>query len=164
MATLTTNINYLQPTGFKIVMDRKHFPNLTFFATSVLHPNMTIGYADIPYRRANIHMPGDKLTFGELTCNIIMDENMEAYQEMYNWMEALVETSQVKPTDRTIVKRPTSADISVVTLTSANTKVKELKYYDAIPTLLGDVSFETIAGDQYLTFPVGFTFSYFAIV
>ena len=145
-------------------MDRKHFPNLTFFATSVLHPNMGLNFSEVPFRRVNIHMPGDKLTFGELTCNIIMDEDMQAYQEMYNWMISLVDTPQVDPSKRSVSKRPTGSDISVVALTSANTKVKELKYFDAIPTSLGDVSFETTSGDQYITFPVGFTFSYFTIV
>lgn len=164
MATLTDNINYLQPTGFKIVMDRKHFPNLTFFATSVLHPNITINYADLPYRRANIHLAGDKLSFGELQCNIIMDENMTAYEEMYNWITSLVEDSNVAPRSRTDTQRPTYSDITVTALTSNNNKTKEIKYKDAVPTLLGDVSFETVGGDQFLTFPVSFTFSYFELV
>lgn len=164
MAELTDNINYLQPTGFKIVMDRKHFGNITFFATSVLHPNMSLNYVDLPYKRVNTHQVGDKLVFGELQCNIIMDENMTAYTEMYDWMKALVETSAVSSLDRTATQRPTYADITVTALTSHNNKVKEIRYKDAIPTSLGDVSFETTAGEQYITFPVSFTFTYFEIV
>lgn len=164
MADLTTNINYLQPTGFKIVMDRFHFPNLIFFATSVLHPNMSLAATPLPYRRVTAQMPGDKLTFGELTCNIIMDEEMNAYKEMYDWMESLVETPNRKPGTKEYTQRPTSADVSVIALTSHNNKTKEIKYIDALPTSLGDVSFETVAGDQYITFPVSFTFTYFKLV
>lgn len=164
MATLTTNINYLQPTGFKVIMDRKHFPNLTFFATSVLHPNMSLNFSEVQYRRVNVRQPGDKLTFGDLTCNIIMDEDMTAYKEMYDWMVSLVQTKQRDQSDRTDTLRPTSSDISVLALTSHNNKSKEIKYYDAIPTSLGDVSFETVGGDQYLTFPASFSFTYFDVL
>lgn len=164
MAELTDNINYLQPTGFKIVMDRKHFPNLTFFATSVLHPSMNLSFSEVPYRRTNIRVPGDKLVFGEVQFNVIMDENMTSFEEMYDWMRACVETSNTSALERSTTQRPTSADITVSTLTSANTKIKEIRYIDAIPTSLGDVSFETIGGDAFITFPVTFAFTYFELV
>lgn len=164
MATLTENINYLQPTGFKLIMDRKHFPNLTFFATSVSHPSISLSATNISFRRADIKIAGDKLTFGELQCNIIMDEDMTAYQEMYDWMKALVETSETSPRDRSDTVRPSSADISLIALTSNNNQVKNIRYIDAVPTALGDVSFETVGGDNYITFPVTFAFSYFELV
>lgn len=164
MATLTENINYLQPTGFKLVMDRKHFPNLTFFATSVIHPSMSLGFAEVPFSRTNIRVAGDKLTFGELQCNIIMDEDMQAYQEMYNWLKALVETKAVNPRDRSDTQRPTAADITLSALTSHNNTVKNIRYINAVPTLLGDVSFEVVAGDTFIVFPVSFTFDYFELV
>lgn len=124
MATLTENINYLQPTGFKLIMDRKHFPNLTFFATSVSHPSISLSATNVSFRRADIKIAGDKLTFGELQCNIIMDEDMTAYQEMYDWMKALVETGETSPRERSDTIRPSSADISLIALTSNNNQVK----------------------------------------
>jgi hypothetical protein len=164
MADLTSNMNYLQPTGFKILIDRSHFPNMAYFCTSVLHPSMNLNTTEIPFRRVNLRQPGDKLQFGELQLNIIMDEDMQAYQEMYNWMEALVQESDTAPSARTQGKRPTAADLSLTTLSSHNNAVKRFIYRDALPTSLGDVSFEATAGDQFLTFPVTFAFNYFEIV
>jgi hypothetical protein len=92
MAELTTNINYLQPTAFKLVIDRKKFGNLEYFAQTVTHPSVTLPAADLPFKRANLHMAGDKLTFNELTATIILDENLSAYSEMYDWMKRLVES------------------------------------------------------------------------
>lgn len=163
MADLTTNINYLQPTGFKVVIDRAHFPNIAFFATSVLHPSISTTAADVPFRRVNIRMAGDKLTFGELQCNLIMDEDMKAYQEMYDWLESLVETDFVSPVNRSTTKRPTAADITVQVLNSHNNPVKSIRYLDAIPTNLGDVQFEASQGNSFITFPVTFAFTYFEL-
>lgn len=166
MSELTTNINYLQPTGFKVVIDRKKFGNLEFFAQSIDHPNVSIPAAEIPFRRANIHMAGDKLTFGQLSANIILDENMSAYTEMYDWVKRLVEEENVTKYDTRYSNDPTTAiDISVIVLSSSNNQVKKIKYIDCVPTDIGNIGFQATTSDvQYLTFPVTFAFSYFEIV
>ena len=38
MAELTTNKNYLQPTGFRVIISRQNYPNLEYFAQGVTHP------------------------------------------------------------------------------------------------------------------------------
>lgn len=164
MAELTDNINYLQPTGFKIIMDRKHFGNLVFFATSTNHPSISLQSAVLPYKRADVRLPGDKLTFGELQFNIIMDEDMTAYQEMYDWIEQIVQTNVTNAIDRTTTDRPTAADITLIALTNKGNTSKKIKYIDAVPTTLGDIQFETVGGDQFIVFPVTFSFSYFELV
>lgn len=159
------NVNFLQPTAFKLIIDRRNYQNLEFFAQTVLHPSMSMNAAELPYSRlTSVAMPGDKLTFGELTANIILDENMNAYLEMYNWMKRLVENPNTSELDRD-GQPSTFADITVSVLTSHNNTNRKIKYVDCIPTLLGDVSFEATTGDtQYLVFPVQFRFSYFEIV
>jgi len=42
MADLTTNLNYLQPTSFKLVIDRENYPNLEYFCQNFTHPGMII--------------------------------------------------------------------------------------------------------------------------
>ena len=166
MAELTTNINYLQPTGFKVVIDRKKFGNLEFFAQSIDHPNVSISSAEIPFRRANLHMAGDKLTFGQLSANIILDENMSAYTEMYNWVKRLVEEENTTKYDNRYSNDPTtSIDISVIVLSSSNNQVRKIKYIDCVPIDIGAVNFQSTTQEvTYLTFPVTFAFTYFEIV
>lgn len=166
MAELTTNINYLQPTGFKLVIDRKKFGNLEYFAQSVEHPSVSIPAAEMPFRRTNIHMAGDKLTFGQLSANIIIDENMAGYTEMYDWVQRLVEEKNVTRYDNRFGNGPTtSVDISVVVLSSSNNEVKRIRYIDCVPIDIGAINFQATTSDiTYLTFPVTFAFSYFEIV
>lgn len=165
-STLTSNVNYLQPTGFKLGINRKYFPNVEYFAQSVQHPDMQISAIEVPYRRiGSIPLTGDKLVFGEMTAMIIMDENLSAYTEMYEWLKSFVEAPDVKASEAADgTKGPSTADITVSILTSHNNVAKKLIYRDAIPTLLGDIAFEAAAGDvQYMTFPISFRFSYFEI-
>lgn len=161
---LTKNLNYLQPTGFKLIMDRKNYANLQFFASSVNHPSVTAAAPELAYSRANLMLSGDKLRFGEVTFSVILDENMTSYQEMYDWMQLLVETPTVSAMDRSETKVPTVADISLVALTSHNNSSKTIRYIDATPTSLGDIAFETTSGENHITFPVSFAFTYFELV
>ena len=165
MSTLTQNINYLQPTAFKLVIDRKKFGNLEYFAQTITHPSISIAAADVPFRRLNIHMAGDKLTFNELTATIIIDENLSAYSEMYDWMKRLVEEPNKTRGLIDPEEYPTAVDITLSVLSSKNNTVKQIRYVDCVPTDLGDINFEATTQDvQFLTFPVSFRFSYFELV
>jgi len=165
MAELTTNINYLQPTAFKLVIDRKKFGNLEYFAQSVNHPSVSVVAVDLPYKRANLHMAGDKLTFTELTATIILDENLSAYSEMYDWMKRLVETPNQTRTFGVDEDYSTAVDITLSVLSSKNNAIKQIRYIDCIPTDLGDINFQATTQDiQMLTFPISFRFSYFELV
>lgn len=170
MAELTNNINYLQPTGFKVVIDRKKFGNLEFFAQSVSHPTVDISPAPLSYSRVNLHIAGDKITYGSLTANIIMDENMTAYSEMYGWVKRIVEeqnTTKFDASNRYLGADTytTAVDITVSILSSHNNTTKRIRYIDCIPTSIGSVDFQATTADiQYLTFPVTFMYSYFELI
>ena len=165
-SSLTTNTNYLQPTGFKLSINRKYFPNLEYFAQSIMHTDTQISALEIPYKRiGSIPFTGDKLVYGELTAMIIMDEDLSAYSEMYNWIKSFVEAPDIKPSEaKDGDKGPSEADITVSILTSHNNVAKKIIYRNAIPTLLGDIAFEASQGDvNYITFPISFRFTYFDI-
>jgi len=91
MATLTENFNYLQPTSFKLVIDRRNYPNLEFFCQTITHPGMIMNSVELGIPRlSGLPIPGESLTFNELATNIILDENLEGYSEMYNWILRLI--------------------------------------------------------------------------
>ena len=125
MANLTSNMNYLAPTSFKLVIDRKNYPNLEFFAQTINHPGASVSAAELPYSRlGSVALAGDKLTFGELSATIILDEDMNSYTEMYNWLRRMVEQNRNAPSNLT--KIPTEADITISILTSHNNGNKQI--------------------------------------
>ena len=165
MATLTTNINYLQATSFKLLVDRKHYPNLEFFCQSVSHPGMTMSAVETPFRKAAIPLPGDTLVFGELSCQLILDEDMNSYTEMFNWMRRNLDNINFTSIDRTSRDAPSYADITLSILSSHNNQTRQIRYIDCIPTSIGDIQFEsTSAGTEYLTFAAQFRFIYFELL
>lgn len=166
MAELTTNINYLQPTSFKLVLDRKNYPNLEFFCQSVTHPGMTISAVELGYQKiTGVPFPGDKLTFNELSANIILDEDMKGYDEMYQWLRRILDTPLRGPLERLAETPPHYADITLMILSSHNNTTKKVQYVDCVPTALGDIQFEsTSTGDTFITFNAAFRFTYFELI
>ena len=163
MATLTENFNYLQPTSFKLVIDRRNYPNLEFFCQNVTHPGMIMSAVEVPFRKvAGVPLPGDTLTFNELSTNIILDENMTGYTEMFAWMRRLLDTNMGSVTQQTV---STYADITLSILSSHNNQTKLIRYLDCVPTSLGDINFaSTSGGSEFLTYAASFRFNYFELI
>ena len=168
MADLTSNLNYLQPTSYKLTIDRENYPNLEYFAQSVTHPGMIMNPVEMPYKQlSGIPFTGAKLTYNELSANLILDENLSSYDEMYNWMRRLLTKEEIPAIKRNFKTKvvPTYSDIVVSILSSHNNKTKQIKYIDCIPIALGDITFESTAtGTEFVTFAISFRFSYFDLI
>ena len=162
---VSENNNLLQPSGFKVQINRKKFPNLEFFATGVIHPAMTASPVEQAFRRvASIPFAADKITFGEVVIETLLDENLTAYKEMYNWMNYIINVNDIKPIAATDERPATSADIKVMVLNSHNNVTNTITYYSAIPVSLGDVPLLSTSGDvQYVNCPMSFRFTQFDI-
>ena len=168
MAELSTNLNYLQPTSYKLTIDRENYPNLEYFAQSLTHPGMIMNPVEVPVRKiAGIPFAGSSLTFNELGATIILDENLSSYNEMYNWMRRTIDNPEVPAIQRSREegKPPTYSDITISILSSHNNKTKQIQYKDCVPTSLGDITFESTAtGTEFVTFSVSFRFTYFDLI
>lgn len=163
------NINLLQPSGFKLSIRRDQYPNLDYFVQSVQHPGMALPAAEVAYQRIapGVPMPGDKLSFGELSCMVIADEELNGYNEYYKWMKRLVEEDYVAPDGpytRDREKISSHADVSLSFLSSHNNKTKRIVYRHCVPTSLGDLSMDASqAGTSYIVYPISLRFAYFDI-
>jgi hypothetical protein len=161
--SLTTNKNFLQPTGFTFVINRKNYPNLEFFAQSVTHPGASVNPLELPINRiTSVPLAGDKITYGQLTLDVMLDEDMTSYKEMQNWLERIVNDGHV-PEDKG-GKISTYADITLIILTSHNNANRSIRYKDCVPVDIGNILLSSNASDvTYPTFSVGFRFSSFEI-
>jgi hypothetical protein len=161
------NINLFQPTGFRVVINRKHYKHIQFYVQSVNHPGAQNSAADTPYSRiGGVPLPGNTMTYGELTLNCLLDEDFESYIEMYDWMLRLCNEEQIANSPQTSHNSPipTYADIHVHALTNANNKNRIFKYIDCVPVSVGDINFEaTNQSVEAITFQASFRFSYFDI-
>ena len=81
------NRNFLSPTGFKFILKRS--PKVAFFCNQANIPDLTLGIVNQPSYLKDIDTPGDKITFGDLTLRFLVDENLENYMEIQNWIRGL---------------------------------------------------------------------------
>ena len=107
----------------------------------------------------------ESLTINELSCDILLDESMTSYTEMYNWILRNQKTNLESPSKMlNNGKPPTYADITLSILSSHNNTTKQVRYVDAMPTSLGDIQFlSTASGSEFIVFNASFRFSYFEI-
>jgi len=155
--TLSLNKNFLQPTGFKVKIDRERCPNMEYFAQGITHPGSSVNSVELPIPQlSNLPFAGDKINYSDLTISLILDEDMTAYKEMQTWLEdALLTRGNENP----------EADITLHILTSHNNGNVQINYKDCVPTNVGPIEFISTSGDTtYLTYDVTFRFSRFEII
>ena len=81
------NRNFLSPLGYKFVLNRA--PKVAFFANSANIPGIELGTTEQPNYLRKIPVPGDIMQFDDLTLRFMIDENLENYMEIQNWMRGL---------------------------------------------------------------------------
>ena len=158
------NENYLEPTGFRMVLDRKFYPKTEYFVTSVTHPEVSLPGVAVPFKSITTHQPGERLQFGELIVNVILDEDLVNYTEMYEILKESIQVNDINRLTRDVTQKPLDMDLKLYTLTSKNNANKEITYYDARLTSIGEIALESTRADiQYFSVPLAFEFSYFEI-
>ena len=175
MAEQVDNINYLQPNGFKVTISRENYAAAQYFAQSISHPNVDAQAAETPYKRINVPMLPDKLDYGTLTIDFLMNEDMQNYIEIYNWLTRMVEEEHNMGSvrfNRNSTVGGSGPDNSAITsyndividiLTSRNNINKSIKYINAFPVSLSNIELNATSAGDYITFPVTFRFDYFTI-
>lgn len=81
------NKNLLSPTGFRFVLNRA--PNINYFTYSVPIPTLTLGEIDTENPNVRLPFPGDKLRFEPLSIRFRVDEDLQNYLEIHNWLLSL---------------------------------------------------------------------------
>ena len=85
--TPISNRNFLSPTGFKFSLKRS--PGVAFFCNQANIPSIDLGIAIQPTYFKDIDIPGDKVSFGDLTLRFLVDEDLVNYMEIQNWIRGL---------------------------------------------------------------------------
>jgi hypothetical protein len=149
----TTNINFLSPLNYKLVVGK--IPNIEYFCTGVTVPSISIeGESPIfstPTR--DIRAYSNKLHFTTLEITTIIDENLENYKEIYDWIHDIVFTDDNEPLKK-------SSDITLIIMSSKNNSVKKIRFTNAFPVSIGGLEFTSINESvDYITSNISFEFT-----
>ena len=82
------NRNFLSPIGFKFIL--ADFPKVTYFSQTCNIPGITVGEVNQPtiFGRP-IPFDSHGLTYEPLNINFLIDEDLENYLIIHNWMRGL---------------------------------------------------------------------------
>lgn len=161
------NKNFLSPLNFKFFIKRS--PHVNFFVQKINLPSITLPNTKYPNPLVNIPIPGDHITYDDLRVTFKVDEDLQNYLELHNWIRALgfPETTDEHKAiqDKTLISgEGITSDISVMVLSSTKMANYEFTFIDAHPVALTGLNFNTVDSDvNYLEATSTFKYSYFDI-
>ena len=79
-----TVLDYSSPTQFRFMIHQ--LPKVEFFTTAANIPSISLGKLVIPTPYKSIPILGDTLTFDNLTISFIVDEELQNYRTIHDWM------------------------------------------------------------------------------
>ena len=163
------NRNFLSPIGFKFTLVKE--PKVAFFCNSARIPEINLEVVQQPSYLKNLDVPGDILTYGDLSVRFLVDENMTNYLAIFNWIAGLGHpqefeqyTSFMNRSPKFIMTESANnySDGNLEILGSNNTVVQTVKFVDLIPTSLSGLTFATTNTDvTYITASATFEYTYF---
>ena len=165
------NRNFLSPIGFKFTLSKT--PKVTFFSNSSRIPEISLGTALQPSYLKDIDVPGDKLQYGEFSLRFLVDENMENYMAIHNWLTGLgypENAGQFKEatTDSLTGRRDQEevfSDGNLHILNSNFNTTAIVKFFDLFPISLSSLEFEATETDvNYFTADAIFRYTVYNIV
>ena len=163
------NRNFLSGVGFKFNLTK--FPKVDFFSNSARIPELNLELTRQPSYLKNIDVPGERLTFGDLTLRFLVDENMENYLAVYDWLKGLGFPETAKQyktltTDKDGQKdnKEAFSDGTLRILNSNYREVAKVKFEDLFPTSLTSLDFDATNTDiQYFTAEATFKYTIYKL-
>ena len=181
-------MDYASPVQFRFKCTK--LPKVEFFCQSANIPGISIGSAAMPTGLKDIPLPGDKVTYQDLAISFLVDENLNNYKEIHDWiiglgfpqnhtqfadLEAIGSDRFSGSTSGPIVpgldtiaplaEGGTYSDATLTILNSKNIAVTEIRFNNIFPTSLGSLSYDVQASDvNYLQASVDFSYMYYEIV
>ena len=170
------NRNFLSPIGFKFTLAKT--PKVDFFCNSARIPEITLGTAIQPSYLKDIDVPGDKLQYGDLSLRFLVDEEMENYMSIHNWLVGLgfPETAQQFKDLTTETNQNSNrfgdedrdlafSDASLYILNSNYRTTGIVKFQGLFPVSLTSLDFEATDTDiNYFTAEATFKYTIFNIL
>jgi hypothetical protein len=153
-SNLTTNLNFLTPTSFKLIIDNKKFANIEYFITSVTLPSIETDEIQANWNGFSIFMPGGTVNHGTLSVKFMVDESMRNYTEIFNWI-----------VDNNVASDPIKHDIILSILSSKNNTNRQFRFIDAFPLSIGGFDLNTQISDvEYASTETTFRYTRFEIL
>ena len=184
----TTKFDYASPIQFRFKMTK--LPLVEFTVQTANIPGIALGSTSFETPLKDIAGVGDKVSYQTLDVSFLVDENLNNYKEIHDWITGLgfpqdhkqFKTLQGTGADRfpgttsstaargTSIPQPADeggiySDATLTVLNSKNIAKTEIRFQNVFPISLGSLSYDIKASDvDYLQVNASFNYMYYDIV
>ena len=179
-------LDYASPTQFKFIINQ--LPKVEFFTVAANVPSITLGDTTFgtPFRQ--IPIQGDTITFDQLSISFIVDEYLENYLSLHDWItgvgfpktteqftkfrDSTSETPSSSFPARGINRtsgistpdKPNVSDATLTILSNKNNPIVEVNFENVFPISLGALDFSQNATDvEYMVATAEFAYQIYEI-
>ena len=150
---IPSNLNPLQSNGFMFAINK--LPSVSFFCQEANLPGLTLPPAEVSSVFIDYPIPGEKLVFDDLQITFLIDENMENFMAIYNWMVGLgfpklheqykqfVNSNDINPNE--LVAGYSDGVLQI--LNSSNNPIRTATFRDLFPTSLQSLQLQSTTND-----------------
>jgi len=180
--------DYASPIQFRFKCTK--LPLVEFFVQSASIPGISLGTAQQNTPLIDVPLPGDKVTFNSLDISFLVDENLNNFKEIHDWILGLgfpdnhtqFQNLQSAGSDRfpgssrstaatgTNTPQPLNeggiySDAILTVLNSKNIAKTEIRFKNVYPTNLGGLNYDVRLTDvDYINASVSFNYTSYEIV
>jgi hypothetical protein len=162
-----TDRNFLNPVNFTFQIKRA--PAINFFVQSVNVPGFAIPNSGQATPFVKIPKPGDHISYQDLEISFKVDEALQNYFEIYNWMKALGFPDNTAQYKNLAVQDKSQglgiySDIQLLVLSSNRNPIFVVNFLNCFPYSLGSLQFDTRPVDiDYVACTAAFKYQTFNV-
>ena len=168
LARQPTVFNYSQSNQFKVSLSL--FPKTEWFVVRANIPSVTLGVGVQATRLIDMPIVGDKITYDQFYFTFLVDEQLQNYMELHNWLLNIgfperydQFQGQIRPDGTTRPTGKTSdpevsgfgkqsdrdlySDITMFILSSKNNAVAKIRFFECFPVNLTNVEYSQQESD-----------------
>ena len=184
LARQPDQLDYASPTQFRFGIHQ--LPKVEFFTVSANIPGISAGTATYATPFKDIPTMGEKLDYSNLSISFIVDEYLENYISLHNWMigygfpekreqfrtfrdvtsntPAGGDTPTVDRIGKATADRALYSDAFIQILSNKNNPIVEVNFENVFPTSLSGLDFTQTATDvEYMTASAEFAYQIYEI-
>tara|TARA_R110001592_G_scaffold33074_1_gene115119 strand:- start:617 stop:1216 length:600 start_codon:yes stop_codon:yes gene_type:complete len=183
-----SKLDYASPIQFRFKCGK--LPEVEFACQTANIPGISLGETDFKTPLKDISIPGDKVSYGSLDISFLVDENLNNYKELHDWIKGIgfpqnhdqFKALQATGSDRfpgstagaivpgVATPQPLAeggiySDATLIVLNSKNIAKTEIRFQNVYPTSIGALSYDIKASDvDYLQCTASFSYMYYDMV
>ena len=183
-----TVLDYSSPTQFRFMIHQ--LPKVEFFTTAANIPSISLGELVIPTPYKSIPILGDNLTFDNLSISFIVDEELQNYRTIHDWLvgigfpkskQQFIDFrnsgsntpqagaggigSEIGTVGRSTADKAFYTDATLTILSNKNNPILEVRFADVFPVALSGLDYsQNVTDVEYLTATIDFRYKLYEMV